>query len=409
MQASLIVTGNEILLGGAVDTNGAFIGRRLHQSGIEPVLKISVPDTEKEIAGAIGKAFRKTSLILVTGGLGPTRDDVTREAVAGFTGKRLVFRRELLKNIKAFFNKRGMEMPPISSRQAFLPAGAAAVRNRFGTAPGFILRHKGRIIVVLPGPPREMKPMLESLVPFFRSIAGRKYAYRVLKTYGIGESAIEETLADIKNSRDLEIGFQAHPGQVDIKITARAANAGLADKKVDEVKRLISGRLGRNIMGSGDISFEGIAGSLLKRKRKTLAVAESCTGGLVSNLITNVPGSSDYFQGGVVSYSNEMKMKILGVPQPILKKFGAVSGQAAGKMAEGIRRVAGTDYGLGITGIAGPSGATRNKPAGLVYIALASAGRLNAEKHNFYGERAEVKERTARAALLMLINHLKNL
>jgi len=407
-RVALIIIGNEVLEGDAVDTNGAYIGNKLSHIGMEIVFKTTVRDRIEEIKSSLKMALSKADTVILTGGLGPTRDDVTREAVSGFLKKKLKFHFKSFENIKSFFRKRGGEVPSICKRQAFLPAGAKALENRCGTAPGFLIKHRSKLIVVLPGPPREMKPMFEKVISLLkRHLRGSAVVLRrALRTYGIGESSIEEGLRDIKNKKGFEIGFQAHPGHVDIKLCVRAKNENLARKIIKRYERKIFSRFKNNIFSRDDRRLEEVVGLALKRKGLTLAIAESCSGGLVSNLITNVPGASNYFEGGVISYSNRLKRKILEVPGVFLKRYGAVSGPVAERMAAGIRNLARTDLGLGITGIAGPSGGTKKKPVGLVYIALASASGVKSKKFNFYGERIEIKERVALASLSMLLEYL---
>ncbi|OIN98690.1 competence/damage-inducible protein A [Candidatus Desantisbacteria bacterium CG1_02_38_46] len=407
MKAALIVIGNEILIGDTVDTNAAYLGKKLSHIGVEVVFKSTVPDKVEDIKESFKTALNRAKIVIIVGGLGPTRDDVTREAVSDLLKKKLKFHRRLFRNIESFFQKRGVEIPSISIKQAFLPAGAKELKNTVGTAPGFLLKYRNKLIIVLPGPPREMKPMFEKIIPTLEEKLRNSpiVIRKILRTYGIGESSIEEGLNDIKNTREFEIGFQAHPGYVDIKLCARARNKNLANKIISKFESKIFKRFKNYIFSRKDENLEEIVGNYLRKKGQTLSIAESCSGGLISNLITNIPGASDYFKCSVISYSNEMKRKILNVPAKFLKKYGAVSSSVAGRMAEEIRTLTNTDIGLGITGIAGPSGGTKNKPVGLVYIALSTHKGTTVEKFNFYGERTQIKEKVALTAFSLLLKY----
>lgn len=408
MKSAIIVIGDEILIGDTVDTNGAYLGKKLSHIGIEVISKVTVPDKIEDIKKALNMVLKRAQIIILVGGLGPTRDDVTREAVSSLLKKKLKFHSKLFKDIKSFFQKRHIETPLISTKQAYLPAGAKELKNTVGTAPGFLLKYKNKLLIVLPGPPRELKPMFEKIIPILEKKLRDLpvVIHKVLRTYGIGESFIEERLNDIKNTKEFEIGFQAHPGHVDIKLCARARNKNLANKIISKLESKIFKRFKNYIFSKGDKNLEEIIGNVLRKERLTLSIAESCSGGLISNLITNIPGSSDYFEGGVISYSNKMKNKILNVPDRLLREYGAVSEPVARKMADGIKRLTNTDLGIGVTGIAGPSGGTKTKPVGLVYIALATPRGTTVEKFNFYGERTDIKERVAFTTLSLLLKYL---
>ena len=420
MKAALVIIGDEVLTGRATDDNGVYIGQRLSLMGVEIIYKVTVRDEIKDIKEALKKALAGAELVILTGGLGPTRDDKTREAVSDLLKKKLKFHGRLYENIKSFYRKKNLYISPINIKQAYLPEGSLPLHNTVGTAPGFLIKSKRKLIIVLPGPPRELKPMFENVVPAIKKKLKFKAVFidKILKTYGIGESLIEEKIRDIKDGKGLSVKFQAHPGQVDIHLCARAGSWTKATKIIGHAEKGIKKKLEGFIFAVGPESMEEIIGGILKKKGLTLSIAESCSGGLVSNLVTNVPGASNYFMGSVVSYSNDVKKKILNVPAMFLRRYGAVSSPVAIKMAEGIRVLIKTDLGLGITGIAGPVfsgglrkrrpvGETKNKPVGLVYIALSSDKGTAVEKFNFYGERTEIKKRTADAAFAMLWKYLK--
>jgi len=409
MNAEVIAVGTELLLGFVVNTDTAYLGRVLAEAGIACTHQVTVGDNPGRLAEAARTALARADLVITCGGLGPTVDDITLETLARVAGRRLVLNRPILRRIENRFRRLGVRMPGSNRRQALLPEGAFPFLNTIGTAPGWILtlRHAEgeRRLVALPGPPAELMPMVERhLIPRLRKLSGGMILRsRTLKLTGITESEVDAKVRDLLSlSGPATVGIYAHPGQVDLRITARGKTEAEVRRKIAAVERQIRSRLGRLLLGADEETLEGEVGRLLKQKRKSVAVAESCTGGLVQHRITEVAGSSEYFRGGVIAYSNALKESLLSVPRETLRREGAVSSSTARAMAEGVRELTGSDFGLGITGIAGPTGGSKKKPVGLVYIALAGPGRVKVERRLFSGDRRTVKLKASQAALNLL-------
>ncbi len=395
MKAEIITIGDEILLGQTIDTNSAFISQRLSQLGIDVTYKTSVGDDIQTISEALTTGLSRADMVITTGGLGPTNDDITKKAIVKVFKRNLVFQEEILKKVEESFKKRGMEMPKINQNQALQPQGSKALPNQFGSAPGIFIQEKDKIFFALPGVPLEMRSMMENdILPLLEKVSEIKVFQRKLKTTGIPESVIYERIEPIINSRpEVKVAFLPSFLGVDIRLNSQS------QEKLEGMENSIKEVLGNSIYGEDDISLEEVVGKLLKNKGKTISVAESCTGGLIGKRLTNVSGSSEYFERGVISYSNQAKMQILNVPQEMIEKNGAVSEQVAILMAEGIRRISKTDYGLSATGIAGPSGGTPEKPVGLVWIGFAHENDSFAQKFLFGEDRDTNRERAAQAAL----------
>ena len=429
----LINTGSELLLGRVLNTHQQWICRRLADLGSVVARQVAVPDTAHDIQQAVREALSRADLVIVTGGLGPTSDDITRDLIAQLLGKRLVRDEAVLTHIKNYFAARKRPMPANNDVQAMVPEGAIVLPNPNGTAPGLAMRVEqnedggwkmengrhltpaspssifhppsSRWLIMLPGPPRELRPMFDdAVVPLLQKEFPREVPFvcRTLRTGGIGESAVQEkikTPLDALVAAGLEVGYCARVGQVDVRLTASGADAA---QIVREAEAMVQTILGANIYGYDDEIIEAIVVRLLTGQKKTLAVAESCTGGGIANRVTNVPGASEVFLGGVVSYANLAKVKFLGVSAESLAAHGAVSEVVARAMAVGAREKFGSDFAIAVTGIAGPAGGTADKPAGTVFIALAGAfGTVVERKLNAY-ERATFKELTAQQALEML-------
>lgn len=410
-KAEIIVTGSE-LLSGIQETNSTFLAERLTLSGIGLKSITIVGDREEEIHDTLKKALERSEIIVITGGLGPTEDDITRKTIAKVLGKRLVLEEDILKRIKDYFRERGYEMPKSHQRQALIPFGAKAIENRIGTAPGFFIEHKNSIIVSLPGPPREMKAMFLSIEPLLKSrYRGKKLnILKIIRTCGISESLINENLKDIiKSEGSTDIGIVSAESGIDIRVMGHGVKEEDLLKSLDLIEGKIRERLGEYIYGMGEESLEMVVGNLLREKALKISIAESCTGGLISHRITNIPGSSNYFERGVVCYSNKSKVELLNVPANLIKEYGAVSKEVAVAMAEGIRRISRTDLGLSATGIAGPTGGRDGKPIGLVYIALATPGITDCKEYRFISDREGIKTQTSQMALDILRKYLINL
>jgi nicotinamide-nucleotide amidase len=372
---------------------------------------VAVADSACDIERAVQEALERADLVITTGGLGPTSDDLTRGVIARMLGRKLREDEAVLAQIKSFFTQLKRRMPASTRAEALVPEGALVLPNANGTAPGLALdlqpnpyRSDGQIswLVLLPGPPRELRPMFaESVVPLLRRAFPPKESFvcRTLRSIGIGESVAQEKISGPLESlveAGLELAYCARPGQVDVRLAARGANA---EKLVDEGQALVRARLGDDIFGQDDDELAAIVVHLLTERRQTLAVAESCTGGCLAHQLTNVPGASAVFLSGFITYSNEAKQKFLGVKTATLEQHGAVSEAVACEMAEGARRANSADYALAVTGIAGPSGGTPQKPVGTVFIALASTGQTQVWRRQNPWDRVTFKEVTARQAL----------
>lgn len=410
MQAELIFTGTEILLGYIVNTDAQYLGQQLARLGIEVTLHTVVGDDREMMKRALQNALQRADLVFTTGGLGPTSDDITKDVVAEVLGRPMVLDEESIDAMKAYFAAQGKEMPEVVIRQAYFPAGARVLPNPVGTAPGAILQVDGKAIIILPGPPRELQAMFETaVVPYLETLPGRGPVLytRVYKLTSIPEYAVHDTLRDLAGLQNPALGFLARPGEVHVRVTARAGTVQEAEKLVDLAAAEIYGRLGEYVFAVNDEKIEDTVGKLLQKNNLTLSVAESCTAGLLGARITNVPGSSAYFVGGVIAYSNEIKERILGVPRETLDRCGAVSEETAVAMVRGVRSLTGADIGLAVTGIAGPGGGTTEKPVGLVYIALAAGNHLDCRRFVLPGHRGAVREGTVNTALNMLKRYLE--
>ncbi len=414
MQAELIAIGTELLLGYVVNEDTTFLGRVLAGLGVSCYRQVTVGDNPNRLAQAIQAARSRADLVITCGGLGPTVDDVTLETIARVTRRKLVLHRSILRQIRQRFRRLGIRMPASNARQAKVPEGAVVFPNLVGTAPGFLLKlnpkgsdpvgsdPKIKLLVALPGPPAELQPMVKRhLIPRLRRYASKGVIHsRTLKLTGVMESEVDSKVRDLLALEGgVTVGIYAHPAQVDLRITARADSLPAAQRRITQIEAKIRRRFKHLIYGADDETLEGIAGKLLRRSRRTLAVAESCTGGLVGHRITQVPGSSDYFRGGVVAYADAVKEAVLGVPSSTLRRQGAVSPQIARAMADGIRKLTGSDLGLAITGIAGPAGGSKTKPVGLVYLGLATPQGTQVQRHQFSGDRSTVKFKASQAAL----------
>ncbi len=405
MKASIITIGNEILSGMTLDTNSSFLARELGTIGIPVALKISVGDRADDINKTFKQALAQTDIILCTGGLGPTSDDITKKVAAKLFGLKLKFDKKILDHIRSRFAKRGIEMPACNRGQAMVPDKAEVLFNPEGTAPGLLFKKGKKILILMPGVPREMKAIFAgSLKERLEALSCRmKINMLTLRTTGISESAIAEKLIPFEKglAKSILAYLPTHIG-VDLRLTLSGKNSGQIDAKLLELSLKIKQLLGPVIYGQDEETMELIVGSLLKDKKLTLTTAESCTGGLIADRITNVSGSSDYYLGSIIAYSNILKEKMLGVKSQTLRLHGAVSKETAIEMAKGVRGRLGSDLGLAITGIAGPTGGTDKKPVGLVVMALAGPKGTVALEKRFLGQRRHIKESSAQAALNML-------
>ncbi len=381
----------------------------------------TVGDDLETITEAIARALQRADLIITTGGLGSTSDDVTKKAICRYFKRPLIFYDKILKKIEDRFKQRGLTMPAINQNQALLPQAAEFIDNPVGSAVGIAIEEDEKLFVAIPGVPSEMKPMIEGWVTDAIKKRSREIVtiHRKLRTVGIIESALYEKIADLIDSRaqtgrterssgdeKIAIGFLPSWQGVDIRLTVLTKDEDQSRQKLGELEKKIVQRIGKYIYGHDDDSLPEVVGTMLRERHLTIAVAESCTGGLLGKTITDVPGSSDYFAGGVIAYSNELKMKLLSVPQIILEKYGAVSDECARYMAEGAVQNLGANIGVSITGIAGPSGGTDEKPVGIVYIGFSAAGETGAKEYRFGNNRERNRERSAVMALDMVRRYL---
>lgn len=410
MRAEIITTGDEVLSGKILDTNTIYLARQLNSIGIEVRYRTTVGDDEGQIEEVLRQALERADIIVATGGLGPTEDDLTKKVFARVCGLPLVLNEEVFNQIQNHFQQRGLIMPSCNVRQALIPHRARIIENRQGTAPGLIIIHHQKEIIILPGPPMELVPMVEETVlPYLQEKHGltQQIRTRTLKVIGLSESKLNELIEDLfVRGEEFTVGLQAHPTHIEIHLTARGKSKETVMSLLSEWEEKILQRLGENVFGRDEETLEKVVGSLLTTGGRTIAVAESCTGGQFSYLITNVPGSSQYFRGGIVAYSDQVKIEQLGVPQEMLGTYGAVSSQVAKAMAEGIKAFFRVDLGVGITGIAGPTGGTPQKPVGLVYIALATPEGIVGRGFRFLGSRDIVRNRSAYSALDMVRRYL---
>lgn len=403
MKAAIISIGNELLSGLTVDTNAAFLSERLMSIGVPTVCGYTVGDDVELIVEAIGSAATHADVILITGGLGPTDDDLTRTAVASFLGVELVLDDGLLREIAAFFKTRGYHMADKNRVQAYLPKGSGAIKNENGTAPGIMAKYQDKTIVCMPGVPYEMKKMFDDSVLQIFDGAEKIVISRKLRCFGAGESTVAENLGDLmERGRNPLINCTVDGSVITLHIVATAGNAEAARSMIAEDETRLRGILGPIIYGTESETLAGAVGKILASKKKTIAVAESCTGGLIAKMLTDNPGSSDYFSYGWVTYCNEAKVSELGVDGDIIASHGAVSEAVAAEMAAGARKKAGSDIGIGITGIAGPGGGSEQKPVGLVYICIDIGGESVVKRYVFPHGREKVRLRAALTALDIL-------
>jgi len=414
MQVELLSVGTELLLGQIVDTNAAYLAGKLSELGVNVYHKTTVGDNAERLAAALRISLGRSDVVFATGGLGPTKDDITAAVVAHVMGVNLVEDQTSAAKIRSFARDRGLTLLDSLLKQAVVPEGAQVVPNPVGTAPGFISTRDGRTAIALPGVPTEMKAMAEQTVlPYLAARAAKEEGAavilsRTLRLAGIGESQAEAEIGDlIASQTNPTIAPYAKTYEVHLRVTARAASREAAESLIAPVEARIRDRLGSYIYGADEEGLEAVIGGMLRSAGLTLAAAESCTGGLIGHRITNVPGSSDYFLAGLTTYSNDSKTRLLGVPAELIATHGAVSPEVAVAMAEGVRRAVGADVGVSTTGIAGPGGATPTKPLGLVHIGLSDKAGNVSEELRLRGDRVMIKERAAQLALFLLYRGLK--
>ena len=410
MGTEIITVGTELLLGQIIDTNASWIAQRLAEAGIDLYYKTTVGDNAGRIEAALRQALSRADVLITTGGLGPTEDDLTRDVVAAVLGRPLHLDSDVLARIEQRFAHRKIPMSENNRKQAMVPEGAEVLHNPNGTAPGLFLREGGRCVACMPGVPAEMKPMLTGqVIPQIREVFGirSRIVSRVLKMCGISESKVDQAIGDyFREMRNPTIGILAHAGEIHVRLTCKGEDPAEITRMLDALEGKVRQRLGALVFGRDEEKLEALVGQLLRARGATLAVAESCTGGLIASRLTDVAGSSDYFERGMVTYSTAAKQHLLGVPRELIGNSGVVSLDVVRVMADGVRRRSGTTFGLATTGIAGPSGGTSERPVGLVCVALAWEGGDIAREYRFHGGRELIKYRAAQMALEMLRRHL---
>ncbi|MEW6357807.1 MAG: competence/damage-inducible protein A [Planctomycetota bacterium] len=413
MKAEIISIGSELVLGELADTNAAYISGRLARIGVDVRFHTCVGDSIDDLCTAVDAACNRADFAILTGGLGPTRDDITREAVARFCAVDLFEDAASLQHIRDLFRSRKREMPEANKVQAMFPMGATVIPNHTGTAPGFCIEHKGCRILTMPGVPSEMKKMFEEWVlPYVkeRLPARQVILTKDLRCIGVPESEIGIKLHDLMDpARNPFVATQASDGIITMRIIGRAESDESAEALLSETAAEVRRRIGDPIFMEGKGGLEVVAARLLGEKKVTLAVAESCTGGLIGHWLTNIPGISNHLLEDIVSYSNQSKIEILDVPAEIIERCGAVSDDVARAMAEGVRRRSRADVGLSTTGVAGPGGGSEKKPVGLVFIAITSKLGTTSRELRLWGDREQIKDRAAKAALNLLREELLRL
>ncbi|PJC74511.1 MAG: competence/damage-inducible protein A [Syntrophobacterales bacterium CG_4_8_14_3_um_filter_49_14] len=411
MKVGILTTGNELTSGKTQDTNSSFIARELNVQGWQVAAMMSVGDDENAIRGGLSYIMGISDAVIVTGGLGPTADDITTVAIASTFSLKLYTNEDVLRHIQGLFEKHRLKWTPNNAKQAVFPEGAETICNPIGTAWGFSLKRNGIIVAVIPGVPAEVRRMLpEGVIPLFRREFTEEAQYvesRTIKLFGIAEAGVDQALADVDLAGlGVNIGFYPNFPENHVVLIARHASEAEAKKKLKKAEGYVKERLRDYIFAYDRETLESLVASLLTERKLTLAVAESCTGGLITDRLTDIPGSSAFLERGVVTYSNVSKTELLGVPEQVLHEFGAVSEQTAILMAEGVRKIGKTDLGLAVTGIAGPTGGTEEKPVGTVFIALTDGKKTICHRSFYRWDRRRIKMVSSQSALMMLKRYL---
>lgn len=405
MKAEIIAVGSELLTPERQDTNSLFLTSQLNRLGIEVVRKTIVGDEPESLGREFRAALELADVVVASGGLGPTEDDLTREALSSVLRRPLVQNEEILKDLEAKFQRFGRAMPQINAKQALVPVGATVLPNPRGTAPGLWLEDGPRIVVLLPGPPSELEPMfIEQVVPRLEMrVTGARLFARDLRVTGMGESAVDQAIAPVyKGYKDVQTTLLHVPGEIQVHLRLWSTEAVTAERRLDEIVERVRRALGESLFTTKGEEIEQVVAHQLTWHGATIAVAESCTGGMLGERLTRIAGSSAYFVGGVISYADSLKSGWIEVPQELIDAKGAVSAEVARAMATGVRRRAGTTLGLAVTGIAGPTGGTPDKPIGTVHIALADAESVQEKAFRFPGDRMRIRGQATVAALDMV-------
>lgn len=405
MKSELIFVGTELLLGNIVNTNGAYLAERLALLGVDCYFQSVVGDNKERLLDTLKIAFSRSDLVILSGGLGPTKDDLTKETVAEYFGKTLILDEDIEAEIASYFKKRGREMAENNKKQALVPEGAKALHNANGTAPGILIEENGKVAILLPGPPNELKPMFtEQIEPYLKEKTGSCLYSSMVKICGMSESKIAEVLDDlISKEGAVTVAPYAKLGEVHIRVTAKAGDEKEAKKLVKPVVKEIKLRLGSAVYTSKEeVTLEQTVVDLLLANHLTITTVESCTGGLLAGRLINVSGVSEVFKTGLVTYSNKAKKKIVGVKKQTLQKYGAVSEETVREMASGAAFFSRADVAVAISGIAGPDGGTPEKPVGLVYIGCSVCGVLTVKEYHFSGNREKIRNSAVTEALILM-------
>ncbi|MDR1667454.1 MAG: competence/damage-inducible protein A [Bacteroidales bacterium] len=410
LKAEIITIGDELLIGQVVDTNSAYIAKELNSIGIAVCRITSVPDVRQPILDALKDASQRAEAVLITGGLGPTKDDITKSALAEYAGDRLVMHEETLRHIEAMMAARHIAMNPLTRQQAETPEHAVVIPNRCGTAPGLWFEKDGVVHVSMPGVPFEMKAMMrEEILPRLQPLSSGAIFHRTALVYGIAESALAMQIErwEAQLPSHIKLAYLPSSGMIRLRLSASGSNRDTLEKQVEKAIADLRPLLHHHLLTADAASPEELAGQLLTERKKTVATAESCTGGNIARLLTSIAGSSGYFKGAVVSYANSVKTQLLKVRPEDIARYGAVSREVAEQMARHVRMLMSTDYGIAVSGIAGPAGGTDEKPVGTVWIALADTSQVTARCYHFGNNRENNILRASNAALNMLIEELK--
>jgi nicotinamide-nucleotide amidase len=409
MNAEIITIGDEILIGQIIDTNSSWLAERLNLAGISVRQMTSISDSRRHILDTLQRAEKENDVVLITGGLGPTSDDITKTVLTEYFDTQLVENKEVLEHISILLKNRSLSLNELNKKQALLPENCRVLKNETGTAAGMWFEKNGTVFISLPGVPFEMKHISEKyVIPMLcEKYHTTSIIHHTIQTYGVSESALAEKIRAWESElpEQIKLAYLPSPERLRLRMSTKSKDKESAQAEIKMQSKKLENILGDIIFGSGDIFLEQVVGNLLKAKKKTVSTAESCTGGNISRLLTSVPGSSDYFKGGITAYSNEIKMSILSVDLETLRNFGAVSKETAGEMAVGVKNLCKTDYSVAVTGIAGPGGETEDKPVGTVWIAV-SSDKETLISHFVFGNQRDINIRRASSMALNLLRKL---
>ena len=400
MKVELLAVGTELLLGDILNTNSQYLAKKMAESGLNLHFQTVVGDNEARILESLENAFKRCDMVITTGGLGPTDDDITKETCAKFFNKNLILDQYSLDKIQTIFSQRNIKMPEINKKQAYYIEDSKILENNFGSAIGCYLETDGKHLIILPGPPSEMIPMFEEQVaPYLKSLQNETFYSNYINIFGIGESSVNEVVKDLLSLSNPTLAPYAKDSYVKLRITAAASSENVAQVEINKLKKEVYSRLGDYIFSEGNQSLEEILQEKLEKHKYTISTAESCSGGLLSAKLVNLPGISNTFIEGIVAYSNSAKVRTLGIPEDVILKYGAVSKETALYMAKNVALINNTDVGISTTGIAGPGNDSTGKPVGLVYIGLYIRGKEYSQELNLFGNRNKIREMTTLYAL----------